>query len=228
MFYMNYLELKKFSKNDTNLIFELDGDSNVMRYITLGKPKTMGEVKKESMPRILGSYTNGINYGIFSAHLKFSKNDINLLYELDGDSDVMKYLTLGKPKTIDEVKKESMPRIVKSYTNGINYGIFPAYLKCNNTYIGWFQFEKDKHIKNAIEVGWRLKKEHWGNGYATEVGLSLVKKAEKLNKKIVARAMIDNQASIRVMKKIGLKFVKEFWGDYEPHSGTPDVLYELS
>ena len=40
--------------------------------------------------------------------------------------------------------------------------------------------------------------------------------------------MIDNRASIRVMEKIGLKFVKEFWADYEPHSGTPDVLYELS
>ena len=159
---------------------------------------------------------------------KFSKNDINLLFELDGDSDVMKYLTLGTAKTIDEVKKGSMPRILKSYTNGINYGIFPAYLKCNNTYIGWFQFEKDKHFENAIEVGWRLKKEHWNNGYATEVGLSFIKKAKELNKKVVARAMIDNKASIRVMEKIGLKFVEEFWGDYEPHAGTPDVLYELS
>ena len=159
---------------------------------------------------------------------KFSKNDINLLYDLDGDSDVMKYLTLGKAKTIDEVKKESMPRILKSYTNGINYGIFSAFLKCNNMYIGWFQFEQDKYIADAIEVGWRLKKEHWGNGYATEVGLSLVKKAKELNKKVVARAMKNNQASTRVMEKIGLKFVEEFWGDYKPHSGTPDVLYELS
>ena len=159
---------------------------------------------------------------------KFSKNDLNLLFELDGDRKVMQYLSLGKPKTIDEVKKESMPRILKSYANGMNYGIFAAYLKYNNSYIGWFQFEKDKYIEDAIEVGWRLKKEHWGNGYATEVGLSLVKKAKELNKKVVARAMIDNQASIRVMEKIGLKFIEEFWGDYEPHSGTPDVRYELS
>ena len=158
---------------------------------------------------------------------KFSKNDINLLFELDGDSDVMKYLSLAKAKTIDEVKKESMPRILKSYTNGINYGIFAAYLKYNNTYIGWFQFEKDKHIGNAIEVGWRLKKKHWGNGYATEVGLSLVKKAKELNKKVVARAMIENRASIRVMEKIGLKFVEEFWTAHKPHSGNPDVRYEL-
>ena len=40
--------------------------------------------------------------------------------------------------------------------------------------------------------------------------------------------MIENLASIRVMQKAGLKFAEEFWGDYEPHSGSPDVRYELS
>tara|TARA_Y100001960_G_C14171852_1_gene585850 strand:- start:104 stop:610 length:507 start_codon:yes stop_codon:yes gene_type:complete len=156
---------------------------------------------------------------------KFNKNDFDLLFQVDKDPEVMKYLTLGKPSTFEEIKKETMPRILQSYTNGKNYGIFSAYLKKTNEYIGSFQFEPDKHIENAIEVGWRLKKEHWGNGYATEVGLSLVEKAKKLNKKVIARAMIDNQASIRVMQKIGLKFIEEFWGDYESHSGTPDVRY---
>ncbi len=45
-------------------------------------------------------------------------------------------------------------------------------------------------------------------------------------KTIVARAMLENKASVRVMEKAGLTFVKEFWGDYEPHSGSHDVLYE--
>ena len=43
---------------------------------------------------------------------------------------------------------------------------------------------------------------------------------------VVARTMIENKASIRVMEKAGLKFVEEFWGDYNPHSGNPDVLYK--
>ena len=43
--------------------------------------------------------------------------------KLDGDKNVMKYISLGKSKTIDEVKNESMPRILQSYNNGINYGI---------------------------------------------------------------------------------------------------------
>ena len=94
--------------------------------------------------------------------------------------------------------------------------------------IDWEQLVEDQFPEGDVEIGYFLKRTVWGNGYATEVGLSLVKKAKELNKKVVARTMIDNKASIRVMEKIGLKFVEEFWGDYKPHSGTPDVLYELS
>ena len=159
---------------------------------------------------------------------RFDKNDFDLLYQVDRDPKVMKYLTLGKPSTIEEIKRKTMPRILQSYTNGENYGIFSAYLKKTNDYIGSFQFEPDKYIENAVEIGWRLKKEYWGNGYATEVACALVNKGIQLNKKIVARAMIENLASIRVMQKAGLKFAEEFWGDYEPHSGSPDVRYELS
>ena len=49
-----------------------------------------------------------------------------------------------------------------------------------------------------------------------------------MGKTIVARAMVENLASIRVMEKAGLKFEKKFWGDYDPHSGSPDVLYKRS
>jgi len=156
----------------------------------------------------------------------FSEDDTDLLFQLDGDPDVMKYITLGVPRTIEEVIEKSMPRILKSYQEKSEFGIFAAYLNNSDEFIGWFQFEKDKEFKDAIEIGWRLKKQHWGNGYATEVAIALSKKGIEMGKTIIARAMIDNLASIRVMEKAGLEFEKEFWGDYEPHSGNPDVLYK--
>ena len=119
-----------------------------------------------------------------------------------------------------------MPKIIDYYQKNPGFGIFPAYLNNSNEYIGWFQFMKDKEFKNAIEIGWRLKKEHWGNGYATEVAIGLRKTGIELGKIVVARAMIENIASIKVMKKAGLKFGNLFWGDYEPYSGNPDVLYK--
>ena len=157
---------------------------------------------------------------------RFTEGDTDLLFQLDGDIDVMKYITLGIPRTIDEVIKKSMPRILKSYQEKSNFGIFAAYLNNLDEYIGWFQFEKDKEFNDAIEIGWRLKKQHWGNGYATEVATALSEMGLEMGKTIVARAMIENLASIRVMEKAGLEFEKEFWGDYEPHSGSPDVLYK--
>ena len=153
-------------------------------------------------------------------------DEADLLFQLDGDADVMKYITLGIPRTMNGVIKESMPRILKSYQDKSDFGIFAAYLNNSDEYVGWFQFEIDKEFKDAIEIGWRLKKQHWGNGYATEVAIDLCETGIEMGKTIVARAMIENLASIRIMEKAGLKFEKEFWGDYEPLSGNPDVLYK--
>ena len=157
---------------------------------------------------------------------RFTIDEADLLFQLDGDTDVMKYITLGIPRTMDEVIEKSMPRILKSYQDKSDFGIFAAYLINSEKYIGWFQFEKDKEFEDSIEIGWRLKKQYWGNGYATEVATVLCDLGIKMGKTIVARAMIENLASIRVMEKAGLKFAKEFWGDYDPHSGSPDVLYK--
>ena len=153
-------------------------------------------------------------------------DEAELLFQLDGDPDVMKYITLGIPRIMDEIIEKSMPRILKSYQNKTDFGIFSAYLINSDKYIGWFQFEKNKEFEDSIEIGWRLKEQYWGNGCATEVATALCELGIKMGKTIVARAMIENLASIRVMEKAGLKFEKEFWGDYDPHSGSPDVLYK--
>ena len=120
--------------------------------------------------------------------------EADLLFQLDGDADVMKYITLGIPRTMDEVIEKSMPRILKSYQDKTDFGIFAAYLISSDKYIGWFQFEKDKEFEDSIEIGWRLKKQYWGNGYATEVAIVLCELGIKMGKTIVARAMVENLA----------------------------------
>ena len=61
--------LRRFAMDEADLLFQLDGDPDVMKYITLGIPRTMNEVIKESMPRILNSYQDKSGFGIFAAYL---------------------------------------------------------------------------------------------------------------------------------------------------------------
>ena len=63
--------LRKFTMDEADLLFQLDGDADVMKYITLGIPRTMDEVIEKSMPRILKSYQGKKDFGIFL--LKFQK-----------------------------------------------------------------------------------------------------------------------------------------------------------
>ncbi len=55
-------------------------------------------------------------------------DEADLLFQLDGDADVMKYITLGIPRTMDEVIEKSMPRVLHSYQDKSDFGIFAAYL----------------------------------------------------------------------------------------------------
>ena len=36
--------LRRFTMDEADLLFQLDGDADVMKYITLGIPRTMNEV----------------------------------------------------------------------------------------------------------------------------------------------------------------------------------------
>ncbi|MEL6142471.1 MAG: GNAT family N-acetyltransferase, partial [Bacteroidota bacterium] len=65
----------------------------------------------------------------------------------------------------------------------------------------------------CIDIGWRLKKAHWGNGYATEGAQACLEYAwNKLDAvEIYAIAVEQNLPSIRVMQKIGMSYYGHFY-----------------
>ena len=60
---------------------------------------------------------------------------------------------------------------------------------------------------DAVEVGWRLSRDHWGNGYAPEAAKHSLRFAfDKLElPEVVACTTRENFASQRVMQKIGMR-----------------------
>ena len=68
----------------------------------------------------------------------------------------------------------------------------------------------------AGELGYRIRRSAWGNGYATEGSLALIRKGfTELGVRLVfAETMAVTLASRRVMEKAGLRYVRTFHQDW--------------
>ncbi|MCX2720486.1 GNAT family N-acetyltransferase [Lentiprolixibacter aurantiacus] len=106
------------------------------------------------------------------------------------------------------------------------YGRWVAILREEMEFIGWAGLSYLPEF-DEIDLGYRFLPEFWGRGLATEASRAILKygfEELKLNR-IIAMALPDNEASIRVMQKAGMQFEK--FAPYEP--GSKDVVwYALS
>ena len=156
-----------------------------------------------------------------------NSDDATNLYALNSDPDVMTFL--GDEPTTLKANQDVLPRIIaRNKFHNDKLGLFMAHLKVNNEFIGWFLLRPDPLEQTTnLEIGYRLRKIYWGQGYATEGSRSLLDYAIKTfkPKRIFATTMEKNLASVAVMKKIGLKFEKLYVEKGFEDSGEMDVLY---
>ncbi|MDQ2750162.1 MAG: GNAT family N-acetyltransferase [Pseudonocardiales bacterium] len=163
---------------------------------------------------------------------RFTPADIDNLVELDSDPDVMRFLTGGAPTPREQIENELLPRILEEYSVPPGWGRWAAIEKQTGLVVGWFSLDPPKHEAEGLELGYRLRKVAWGNGYATEVSRALIDLAfgQPTVQRVFAETMAVNTASRRVMEKVGLRHVRTFhlaWDD--PIEGTElgEVEYEL-
>jgi RimJ/RimL family protein N-acetyltransferase len=153
---------------------------------------------------------------------QFTDADVDNLFALDSDSEVMRYINGGYPTEYTTIQEKILPRFLSYYDKYENFGIWAAIEKCSQDFIGWFHFfpaientfavELNLVTEDEIALGYRLKKSHWGKNYATEGSQSLITKGftEWNVQRVVSWALKINKASTRVMEKVGLQLEKEF------------------
>ena len=135
-----------------------------------------------------------------------SEAHIEKLNELDADPDVMHFITNGKPRPPGH-NEAAVPRLVHYARELPGLGLWPTYLTETGEFMGWFIL---KHLLNTgeVEVGFRLEKKFWNQGFSTEAGKALIQHGfETLGlERIIAIVRPDNLASQAVIKKIGLAY----------------------
>lgn len=104
-------------------------------------------------------------------------------------------------------------------------GKFPIFLKETGEFIGTCGMEPYQlDGQPEVEMGYRLCLKHWGRGYATEAGAAILRYGfGDLNlKRIIAYALPQNTASLKVLEKLGGLYLRTF-----DHNELPHRLYDF-
>ena len=152
---------------------------------------------------------------------KLTPDDAVDFYALNLDPEVIRYTGDQPFSNPDEAQK-----FLQGYDQYEKYhtGRLAVIEKENQRFIGWCGLKYTPELKE-YDLGFRFFRKYWNRGFATETARAcLLFGFNQLNlDAIVGRAMHANQASIRVLEKIGMNFVKEV--EFELH---PGVLYRVS
>ena len=166
---------------------------------------------------------------------RFTPADVDLLWELDSDPEVMHFITGGRSTSREEIERDMLPAFLAYYERYPGYGFWAAIERATGDFLGWFHFRPPSEggLPDEPELGYRLRKAAWGKGYATDGSRALIRKgfAELGARRVFAETMTVNAASRRVMEKAGLKLLRTFqqpWPDPIPGDEHGDVEYALT
>jgi RimJ/RimL family protein N-acetyltransferase len=149
-------------------------------------------------------------------------DDVDLLVALDSDPEVMRFISGGKPTSRAEAERILHRSLGHRWL---------AFDKISGEFIGWFGIRPS--TAKSRELGYRLRREAWGKGLATEGSLAVIGVAftQPGVDRVRAETMTVNTASRAVMERCGLRFVRTFHLEWdEPIAGTEhgEVEYEIT
>jgi RimJ/RimL family protein N-acetyltransferase len=137
--------------------------------------------------------------------------DLDVYAQMGADKDVMEHF----PKTM--TRQEALEGIerFRQHFDANGYTYFAAEVLETSELIGFVGLayqEYETKFTPATDIGWRLKKSAWGNGYATEGARRCLQYAfnDLALEYVVSVCTIQNHKSENVMKKIGMKRMGTF------------------
>jgi ribosomal-protein-alanine N-acetyltransferase len=121
---------------------------------------------------------------------------------------------------------------IKAFFDETGFGLFAVEVCATREFIGYAGFARPSFTSfftPCIEIGWRLRREAWGRGYATEAAQACLHYgfgSLRLGN-IYSWTARTNTRSERVMQKIGMLRIGEFEhpGIGAGHVLRPHVLY---
>lgn len=150
-------------------------------------------------PHLIGPTTSRLH------HRALAPVDAEAFFALNSHPDVMRH-TGEPPLESVEQARQAIIDYPDFHTRG--FGRWGCFLRDTDELIGFCGLKYLDDL-DAVDIGYRFLPEHWGKGYATEAATaSLAFGFGTIGlDRIIALVLPENAASIRVIEKIGMRFV---------------------
>ena len=152
----------------------------------------------------------------------WKQEDLSEFRKMNADPIVMEYF----PSILTHSETDAFYARIKENMQSVGYGLYAVEVKETGAFIGFIglhQANLNLGFDPFVEIGWRLKKEAWGMGYATEgAKRCLAYGFEQLGfTAVYSFTSVLNTRSERVMRSIGM--MKQSTFDH-PRIDKEDVL----
>lgn len=156
--------------------------------------------------------------------------DLPELSRINADLEVMKHF----PEPLNHDESTNILKKLQEQYQSYGYTYFAVEILETTEFIGFIGLARQEYITQftpATDIGWRLKKEAWQKGYATEGALKCLEFGFNTIKleRIISTCTIGNKKSENIMKKIGM--IKKGYFRHPKLSNYPDleecVWYEI-
>ena len=95
----------------------------------------------------------------------FTDADVDNLFELDNDPEVMRFINGGTPTPYSVIKCDILPVFLHHDRRCPEFGFWAADDKISTSFQGWFSIRATNDAAEEIALGYRLRRAAWGKGY---------------------------------------------------------------
>jgi len=152
---------------------------------------------------------------------RIQQDDLEYVVETDSDIRIQRWL-FGRVQTREE-SRERLDRWMQHWHDaGFGFWLFSD---ADNAIVGHGGLFRSPREQGEIEVGYVIKPDHWGHGFATEITRASLEVGFDLGlRRIIGIAQVGNLPSRRVMEKCGMVFEAEMPSFHYKYVGLKDSL----
>jgi len=163
---------------------------------------------------------------------QWKDDDFEAFAKINADADVMAFY----PSIQSSDESTNMARAFQGLISEKGWGFWAVERLEDHRFIGFVGLHEptfELPVTPCVEIGWRLAKESWGCGYATEAAKAALEYAFDVLKltEVYSFTSVGNARSRSVMEKIGMKNMNKNFDHPiipEGHELSEHVLYKIS